>query len=96
MASGPHIEANSVEPWRIRMLEGGRWSTNFTRSVWPKYMADQPHGGCSAVLLHINVVVKLGNHLSDTINTPHMLYIALHTLHSRLSTCKDSSALVVA
>jgi hypothetical protein len=70
MASGPHIEANSVEPWRIRMLEGGRWSTNFTRSVWPKYMADQPHGGCSAVLLHINVVVKLGNHLSDTINTP--------------------------
>jgi hypothetical protein len=33
MASQPHFGAKSVGPWRVRLLEGGKGITDFTRSV---------------------------------------------------------------
>jgi hypothetical protein len=65
----PHLGAKSAGPWRVRLLEGGKGSTDFTMSVWPRIMASRPHGVLPTVFCHGNVTAKLRNRPWDTINT---------------------------
>jgi hypothetical protein len=76
--AGP-FGANSIGASLLHLLGGSIGRTDFTRLVWPKFMARRSHGGRPAVLLHRNVAAKPGNCPQYTINTPYVPHCNTHT-----------------
>jgi hypothetical protein len=69
VADWPQFGSKSTGPWCVSLLEGDKGSTDFTRSVWSRTMADQPCGGRPTIFCHRTIATKLRNCPWDTINT---------------------------